>query len=296
VSLSAERILIVNADDFGYTPGVNRAILECSNRGPVRSTTLMAAAPAFDDAVRLAKSEERLAVGVHLTLTELKPVLPPERLAGLAGPSGLLPAGLGALAACLLRSDARASVAAELRAQVARVVDHGIRPTHLDSHKHVHLLPPVMECAAQIARDFSIRWVRNPFEHPSSLLFCRELGWGQRRLFFTQYAKGRLCALFGPSFQSAVKRAGLRTPDRFYGISFTGLMNRRIVERLLENLPPGVNELMVHPGICDEDLRGSRTRLLRQRELEKEILTSPFFEGMVKRHNITLSCFGEEIR
>ena len=295
MSLSATKILIINADDFGYTRGVNRAIIECSIRGPVRSTSLMANGPAFDAAVRLLKEQEGLGAGVHLTLTELKPVLDPERLPGLAGPDGLLPAGLGALVASLSKRDARRSMARELYAQVARVVDHGIKPTHLDSHKHVHLLPPVMECVADIARTFSIRWVRNPFEHPSSRTLYRELGRDGRRPFMIQYSKAMLGRMFRPCFESAVKRAGLRAPGRFFGVSFTGLMNRGIIEKLLGNLPFGVNELMVHPGVCDEDLRRSHTRLLRQREMEKEILTSPFFAGMVKKHKIVLSRFGEEI-
>ena len=143
--MSAPKRLVVNADDFGFTPDVNAGILEAFERGIVRSTTLMANGAAFDDAVRLARQNPGLDVGCHLTLI------------GRPG----LPSSLPALLRALVRR--RLPVYAELAGQVRRVLDAGIRPTHLDTHKHTHLLPPVLGLVCRIAQEFAIPWVRKPF-------------------------------------------------------------------------------------------------------------------------------------
>ena len=145
---------MVNADDFGFTPDVNEGIVEAHLRGILTATSLMANGPAFEDATRRALDVPSLDIGCHLvlvggaSLVTGKPL--PETVAGL----------LNAMAWRRIR------VYDEMRAQVERIVDAGLRPTHLDSHKHTHLAPPVLEAVARLSEASGIRWVRRPFDFP----------------------------------------------------------------------------------------------------------------------------------
>ena len=145
--------LIVNADDFGFTPDVNRGIVDAHRGGILTATTLMANGAAFDDAVRLARDTPSLDVGCHLVLISGRSLLPP-----YAPLPASVPELLRALAARRIR------VYDELAAQVRKILAAGIRPTHLDTHKHTHLAPPVLDAVARVAAEFDIRWVRRPFE------------------------------------------------------------------------------------------------------------------------------------
>src|SRR5580700_2334828 len=137
--------LIVNADDFGFTPDVNQGIVEAHRRGILTATTLMANGAAFDDAVRLARENPSLDVGCHLVLVQGQ---------SIADPSRELPLSIAELARVLLRG--KLPVYEELLAQVRKIVRAGIRPSHIDTHKHTHLLPPVLEAVTRIAREFRI--------------------------------------------------------------------------------------------------------------------------------------------
>ena len=141
---------MINADDFGFTPDVNEGIVEAHRHGILTATTMMANGEAFDDALRLARETPSLDIGAHLALVSGRSVLTGRPL----------PAGVPQLLAALARRQIRPYE--ELRAQVARLVDAGLRPTHLDTHKHTHLAPPVLDAVARIGEEFGIRWVRRP--------------------------------------------------------------------------------------------------------------------------------------
>ena len=142
------RRLIVNADDFGFTAGVNRAIIEAHTRGIVTSTTLMASGPAFNDAVRLARETPRLDVGCHLVLIDGEPVLDAVRLPTITSRdsgTGRFRDGLKSFAARALTSRFDpAEIEAETSAQIGKIQSAGIKVSHVDSHKHTHLFPAVL--------------------------------------------------------------------------------------------------------------------------------------------------------
>ena len=147
------RRLIVNADDFGFTRDVNEGIIEAHRNGILTATTLMANGDAFDDAVMLAHRTPSLDVGCHLVLVQGRSILDPSRN---------LPATLAELIRALLQR--KLAVYEELRAQVRKIAQAGIRPSHIDTHKHTHLLPPVLDAVARVAHEFRIPWVRRPFD------------------------------------------------------------------------------------------------------------------------------------
>ena len=264
--MSRPKQLVVNADDFGFTPDVNEGIVEAHRSGILTAATLMANGDAFEDAVRLARETPTLDIGAHLVL--------------VGGNSALtgqpLPATVAKLLAALALGDIRPLD--ELRAQVRRIVDAGIRPTHLDTHKHTHLAPPVLDAVARIGEEFGIVWVRRPFDFPLNALPVRPL----RRL------TSRAMGLLSPRFQSVLARHGRRTTDHFAGFQITGLFRAAELVDLMAAIPEGSTELMCHPGHCGTALRGAPTRLKDSREHELEALLSPQVRAAVERNGIEL--------
>ncbi len=251
---AAGRRLVVVADDFGFTHDVNEGILEAHTRGIVRAASLLATGSAFAHAVALARSHPRLEVGAHLALIGL-----PSALSGQALPS-TVSALLRALAQRRLR------VYEELAAQLERILAAGIRPTHLDTHKHTHLIPPVLDAVLRIAREYGIRWIRRPFDWSWN---------GEPAMPFGERLARPALAALRPMFDRKVARAGCRTADRFVGIGLTGRLTTETLLGLIRALPEGTTELMCHPGRCGPELRGARTRLKESRERELEALTAP---------------------
>lgn len=266
--------LIVNADDFGLTPGVNAAIAELHDRGVVSSTTLMAGGACFREAVPLALGRSNLGVGCHVVLVDGVPVLPPEKISSLLDPKAdTTGAGgprfrptLRAFVTDLARGCIRkAELEAEVAAQIERIQSGGIQVTHLDSHKHTHILPMVAGCLARAALARGIHALRNPFEPAWSVRATSRAGrlrrWGVRALGVRRAAFTRL-----------LRNYGLETTDGLIGIAATGFLNGAALESLLAAVPDGTWELMCHPGYQDAALARTRTRLRREREIERDAL------------------------
>jgi hopanoid biosynthesis associated protein HpnK len=252
--LTSRKRLIVNADDFGFTPDVNRGILAAHRDGILTATTVMANGDAFDDAVRLARDTPSLDVGCHLVLISGRSVLPP-----YAPLPASVPALLRALAARRIR------VYDELAAQVRKIQAAGLQPTHLDTHKHTHLAPPVLDAVARIAQEFGIPWVRRPFDIPLT---------SARGGVLKRATSGSLQLLRG-RFHRVLARHGCRTTDHFAGFQITGRFRAPELAQLIRALPDGVTEFMCHPGYCGGDLLRARTRLKESREREMEALVAP---------------------
>jgi len=263
--------LVVNADDFGFTPDVNRGIIDAHRRGILTATTLMANGSAFDDAVRLARETPTLDIGCHLVLISGSSLFSGKRY----------PQTVAQLLAALAQREIRPYE--ELAAQVRRIVDAGIRPTHLDTHKHAHLAPPVLDAVARLGEEFGIRWVRQPFDFP--LLALRA---GVPRLKrMTSDALG----LMRHRFHRVLERHGCRTTDHFAGFQITGRFRTAELVQLLALLPDGNTEFMCHPGYCGESLRAARTRLKESRERELEALTAPETRAALARNGVELASY-----
>jgi chitin disaccharide deacetylase len=292
---AGKRVLIINGDDLGYARGVNETMVECCATGLLRSCTLMANGAAFDHAVALAVKTKNLDVGVHLVLTGLPSVSSPDEIRGLVDDQGCLPATPGKLMVGLLRGKInRNAMRRELASQITKLLDHGLHPTHLDSHKHVHVLPQVLEVVIDLARSFSIPWVRTPFDATPFFPFVRVVDRDKTLAFCAQHLKGRLLKGYRKSFSRQLEASGMRTPDHFFGVSLTGAWNEAAMIGLMEALPPGVTEWMLHPGTCDDDLVRSGTRLREQREVERALLLAPQMQEHLARQGITLSSFRAE--
>jgi predicted glycoside hydrolase/deacetylase ChbG (UPF0249 family) len=235
--------LIVNADDFGFTHDVNEGIIEAHRRGVLTATTLMATGAAFDHATELAKKTPGLDVGAHLVL--------------IGGP------GMPRTVAALVKQVALGStkIYDELDAQLRRIAAAGIRATHLDTHKHTHLLPPVLDAVARLAREHRITWVRRPLNLP--------------------VLTGKL------------RRSGCKVTDRFEGFSLTGKFHTRELVAFLDRLRPGLTEFMCHPGRCSDELRCAETRLKESRQRELEALIAPETREALERNCVELTNYRE---
>jgi len=281
--------LIVNADDFGYTRGVNAGIIRGFRDGIVTSATIMANGEAFEDAIECARDNPGLGVGCHLVLVGGKCVAMATKAASLADSEGRLPASLAAFLSKLSVGSIRAGeLEAELRAQVRKVIAAGVQPTHFDSHKHTHAHPKVMEAVVRVAEEFGIRRIRKPFEDVKGLLWPAFRGgaWKQR-------ATALIAGVNAPGFQRMADSRGMLTPDHFIGVGATGRLNRKAILDMIGAMREGTTELMCHPGEYDEGLERSATRLKKERETELEGLTDPDVRAAVLGHRMSLINFGD---
>jgi chitin disaccharide deacetylase len=286
------KTLIVNADDFGLTEGVNEGIIRAHRNGLVTSTTLMANGEAFESAVAISRRAPQLGIGVHLNLTQGRPVAPPPQIPTLVGPNGhfhMTPSGL--LWGLTTRQVELGEIETELRAQVSKVLAAGIRPTHLDGHKHVHVLPGISEVVIRLAQDYGIQSVRCPIETAPSLKHLLRSSDAGRGAILKQYALARVVARFARQFKDRLIEAGLNCPARFYGLSQTGFLNEASLAAILRRVPEGASELMCHPGYLDADLHQAGTRLLKQREVELRALTCAKVKGIVGSEGIRLIAY-----
>ena len=286
------RRLIINADDFGLTPGVNRAIVEAHENGVVSSATLMANGQAFAQAVSLAQSTPRLGVGCHVVLVDGAPLLPQTQVHSLLDGSGNSAGDarfregiskFGALA--MLGRLAADEIEAEATAQIRKLQASGIPVTHLDSHKHTHLFPHVLRPLLRAAQRCGVRAIRNPFERiQGSQLAASPSLW-------RRWTEVGVLRSFARQFREAVQQAGIATPDGTLAIVATGALNHRLLRLMVENLPEGTWELVCHPGYNDADLQGIRTRLRQSREQELRILTAQSTRDLLAANGVEIVSF-----
>jgi chitin disaccharide deacetylase len=285
--------LIVNADDFGLTKLVSQGILDAHDHGIVTSTSLMATGGAFEEAVAMAMRAPRLSVGVHLALTEGIPVSPGFEIPTLADACGrlfLTPRQL--LSRIVTHRVSLREIEIELRAQIAKVLRAGIAPTHLDGHKHVHVLPGVSETVIRLAQEFAIPSVRCPVEELPLARLPHRLRDGQAGVF-RQCLAGRAVSWYARRFGLKLRQAKLNYPTRLYGLSQTGFLNGEELEAILRGLPEGASELMCHPGYADTLLAKTGTRLLAQREIESQALMSDQARDLAMSEGIQLVSYRE---
>lgn len=271
--------LLINADDFGLTPGVNRSIVELHRAGVLSSATLMATGAFLDDAVALARSTPTLEIGCHVVLVDGLPVLPAAQIPSLCPNGECFRAKLGRFAADVHLGRIRSEeIEAEATAQIRRLQQAGLRVSHVDTHKHTHLFPRVLRPLLQAARACGVRAIRNPFE-PAWAVRATPGASLLRRLQISFLGSHRR------SFLRQVQQAGLVTPAGTLGVLATGTANvAGALASLLAALPAGTEtwELVCHPGYPDEHLDRVTTRLRASRAQEHAALLEQIPRAKVK--------------
>jgi chitin disaccharide deacetylase len=261
--------LIVNADDFGLTAGINRAIAELHAAGAVTSATLMASASATAEAIEIARSTPTLGVGCHVVLIDGTPILPPDRISSLVNPrTGQFRPTLTAFLPRLFTGNIDSSeVEAEAASQIALLQNSGLELTHIDTHKHLHMFPAVLRAVLRAARAAGINKIRNPFEPAWAVS-------ATARASLTRVAELTVLRRLRPACLNLIADAGFSTTDGTIAMAATGVLDAATLASLISRLAPGTWELVTHPGYNDADLDRVRTRLRAQRDQEREALAA----------------------
>jgi hopanoid biosynthesis associated protein HpnK len=288
------RHLIVNGDDLGFTRGVNRAIMEAHQAKIVTSATLMAQGAEFDEAVRLAQSVPSLSVGCHIVLIGGCPLLPAQEVPSLvAEPAtpGSFRSGWGVFVAAALSGRLMAKeIEAEATAQIRKLQQAGVAVTHVDTHKHVHIFPQVLQPLLRAAKACGVRAVRNPFEPVQLGLLIQEI-----RLWQRWFGIGVLNAFAG-TFRRMVRDAGMISPEGIFGVVATGRLDTSLFRYMIEHIPQGTWELVCHPGYDDAQLRSLSTRLRESRQKELQMLTSPEIPALLAKNDIQLLSYRDLVQ
>lgn len=240
--------LIVNADDFGRHVLINRAVALGVEKGLIRSATVMVTGAAFEDAVELARRTPALGMGIHFTLVNARPVLPPSQIPSLIDPATkeLWP-DHGVFVKRFLSGKIRiGDVARECQAQLDTFLDTGLVPTHADSHQHMHVLPGIIDVIIGLCLDHGIPAVRIP-AIPVSFFATRPNNLGEQ--------VGRLgLHVLAERARSKIQAAGLRAPEHFGGIVAGEAVDKKALRTILLQLKDGATEIMLHPGTDNRTL------------------------------------------
>jgi predicted glycoside hydrolase/deacetylase ChbG (UPF0249 family) len=279
--------LILNADDFGMTPGINRSVLELNRAGALTSTTLMATAAHMAAAAEEVTVQPGLGVGCHVVLVDGTPALPSDRIPALAPEPGAFRRSLAGFVRDLMRgSIPEAEIEAEAAAQICRLQAAGVRVTHLDTHKHTHVFPRVLRPLLRAAVLCGVGAIRNPCE-PAWALQATPGAPALRRMLV------RLLSSRKREFLKLTEQAGIATTDGAIGLLATGTLDGATLRALLEAMPEGTWEMVCHPGYVDGDLNQVRTRLRESRVVEHAALLQNVPKFLSAHPEVTAINFGQ---
>lgn len=280
-----DRQVIINADDFGLCSGVNQAVAQAHTNGVLTSATIMANMPAADEAVKIAKKLPDLGVGVHLNLLKGKALSEDKDIECLLNADGgfaFSPAKLSLLSVC--RRKFRNAIRTELSAQIQWLIDNGIKPTHLDSHKHIHSFPPIFPIVCDLARRFEIAAIRFTFE-PKNISampwpLSSEVGRKNARTV-------RIMAKI-----NRIQDSDFLKTDVLLGVTHIGKIDVNFFKAVALYNSAATAEVMTHPGI-DDGLDPTQTKLLHQRQVELQALCSERTKQYFKDAGVKLVHYGK---
>ncbi len=274
--------IIISADDFGLTRGINQGIIKAFREGIVKSTSIMPAGLAYDDAVRLTRENPGLDIGIHLCLTEEKPILTKRAIPSLLRKDGyFLQVEPPFLLNYYLGKIRLIEIEKELDAQIQKVKDSGIKATHIDGHDYIHMLPSILKIVIKLARKYNIPFIRYPYECPT--IFRDKL---PRHII--QFSLNLHC-IFA---KKTIGNTSCFGTEHFYGFLYSGHLSEEYLKKILKTVNNGIAEIVCHPGIYDEETkRYDHWRYEWEEELKA--LTSLAIKEIIRDLNIELVSFRE---
>lgn len=279
--------LIINADDFGLHEAINKGIIEGHKNGCITSATIMPGGNAFEHAIRLVSDNTKLGVGIHLSLVGAKTVAKPEAVPSLVDDSGLLPKQYPVFLRSLASGRINLSdVRRELAAQIEKTFAAGIKPTHLDSHQHMHVVPGVIDIVIQLANEYGVKALRIPDE-PYFFFGGYRCGLGR---FFGRCGLAALATLA----RKKARKSGLIVPENFFGMLAGGNMDEKKLLNIVNQLPDGSSEIMLHPGL-DDRLLNSVYGWQYNWQSELAAVTNPALKNLIRSKQVELISFRELI-
>jgi chitin disaccharide deacetylase len=284
------KLLVVNADDFGLSPGINAGIMEGFEKGILTSASIMVNAPAFEQAVELAREHEGLGIGVHLNVLRGTAILSPAEIPSLVDSAGRFLRSPIALCCDILRERVDLDhLSSEFSAQIERAFEAGLRLTHVNSEKHVHMYPPIFARVVKLAEKYGIKAVRWTGQFPRARNLIR---WNRRSY------KDLLVSLCARLCRKHLTGSAVIFNDYFYGLLETGSLTTEVFKGILPRLKDGVTEVMCHPGHVGQDLQKAfrtmgTSSLVTSRELELQTLTDPSLRTCIGAHRVRLIHYGD---
>ena len=277
------RRLIINGDDFGSSREVNEAIILAHRRGILTSASLIVSGEAFEHAVTLAKENPNLAVGLHVTCADGRPVLCPSKIPHVVGKNGAFPSdpALAGLRYFFCRR-ARPELFSEIAAQFEKFRESGLSFSHVDSHCHMHVHPVVLDAIVQSAERYGIKRLRVPADS-----FFSALPFFQSPIFAAGNAL--IFKLLTGRMKRRIRSRGFSFPQRVYGNLLTGTMSLEYVLSLFDGLPPGLSEIYFHPALPCTPSTDDTRQMQRFRELC--ILIDPEAHSKMERLSIIPSTY-----
>jgi len=268
--------LIVSADDFGMSAGVNAGILRAHREGVLTDASLMVNGAAAAEAVELARAAPDLSVGLHLVLAQGRAALPPREIPDLVDGAGFfrvhpIRAALG----YFFTPGVRAQVRREIAAQIEKFLATGLPLSHVDGHVNIHMHPTILNILLEIAARYDIRALRLTRE-PLALALRLDRSHAPRKI-----AEGLTFHALAAYAHRRLDSRGVRHPDRLFGLHQSGHMTEAYLRRLLPRLGPGVTELYCHPAQLDAEARCWRPPDYES-EAEMAALTDPRIAEMLR--------------
>ena len=250
--------LIVNADDFGMTRGINRGIIEANGKGIVTAASIMVTGWAFEEAVQLARENPNLDIGLHLSLTVGMPALnDPAVNRYLTSHGTFRLTNRDILINLILHNISPSIFYREIEAQFMKALDTRLPINHIDGHESIHVFPGIREMVFKLMGRYGIPFIRLSYE-----------GISLRGLWKLKRWKKTLINLFGLLHGRQIRRRGIRTTDYYYGTFDAGYLGKEKLMATILNLKEGTSEIMCHPGYRDECFdRISGGRYLPDQEL-----------------------------
>ena len=280
-----EKQLIINADDFGLCESVNKGIIEAHTKGVLTSTTIMTNMPAAEQAVELAKNLPTLGLGIHLNLTAGKPLCRDNTVKLILDPQGYFALSPGKLAlASIITGKVRTAIETELASQIQWLIDKGVKPTHLDSHKHIHCFPAIFSIACRLAKRFGIPAIRYACE-PKRV---SRLPWP----LTDRESRKRASLVRTMAKINRLQNSLFFKTDCLLGVNHVGKINIAFIRAVSLYNTASTSELMTHPGYT-YDLDATQTRLVKQREAEIEALCSEKTKQSFNEAGIKLIHYGQ---
>jgi hopanoid biosynthesis associated protein HpnK len=265
--------LIVNADDFGLTEGINKGIIECFCNGVVTRASLIVNTHAFTNAVELSRKHSELKIGVHLTLTEEIPVTPSCKIKSLVGSDGKHFKNYKVFLFEYLKKQINLNeVYIEFEAQIEKIINQGIKISHIDSHQHLHLIPEIFEIVKPLMEKFGIENIRIPNLDNSKFKSFKEI--------FLMFLANKC--------KKKILNSKLCYPDNFWGLDQKGDIKEYRLLNFLNNTKPGVTEIMCHPGFVDGEYISKYSHWHYNPEGELNVLTNPKIKETVRENQIQL--------
>jgi predicted glycoside hydrolase/deacetylase ChbG (UPF0249 family) len=289
---NSRRRLIVNADGFGFTPGVNRGIERAVAGGVVRSTSCVVNFSNIEELPAFVSQWPHVSVGVHFNLSVGRPISDASQVPTLVDGEGNF-WGAGLPRRLLSRTVSRADIRRELHAQVRRMLDLGTLPSHWDGHQNKHLYPPFFQEAIAVAGEYGIRRMRAPNRH---LVPGRHNGGSRTRTlgrYYVTHPRRVLTHTYAHALAALARRRGMRMADRLVSPAYVGANQKWVLDTwlyIIESLPAGTSEIYCHPGFVDDALR-ERATYVDERELEVEVLTAPELQAKLRGARVDLASF-----